>query len=324
MTRPLRIGLIGASNLAITSIIEPARKIGDVEITMVAAREISRANDYAAANNINSVAANYQELIKSGGVDLVYICLPNVLHEEWGTLALENKLHVLLEKPAAPDEAAAMRLLAAASKNNCRLIEAFHYHYHPLFTAIKQIVLDGNLGTIKSFNAKLDVPMPPSENAARWDKELGGGVMLDIGCYPVHWARHLVGEFEPIETITKFAETGVDEAVVAHVKFGNGAIGTIDVSMTPHNGQRYSRLKLEMTNGAIEVRNLVLPHYGHDFNWRIGDEWHHKEFKGGTTYFYQLQAIKEAIKSGGKLPTEGDDILKNAQSIMAILNKQVG
>lgn len=321
MTKPLRIGLIGASNLAITSIIEPARKIENTEVRMVAARDGSRAKQYAAANNIPLVANNYDELIESGEVDLVYICLPNVLHEEWAARALANNLHVLLEKPAAPNVAAVKNMLAASAQSNCRLIEAFHYHYHPLFSAIKQLVKSGNLGDVTSFNAKLDVPLPPSEYVARWDRALGGGVMLDIGCYPVHWARHLVGEFEPTRTQIKFAETGIDEAVRTEIAFADGATGSINVSMTPHDGPRYSRLNIEMTKGEIEVRNLVLPHYGHVFKWRQGDDWQHRNFIGETTYYYQLEAIKNALETGGKLPTEGDDILKNSQAIMAILNK---
>lgn len=321
MNKPLRIGLLGASNLAVASIIEPARKIANTEITMVAARDSSRAKAYAAANNIPLVASNYEELIESGEVDLVYICLPNVLHEEWAVRALANNLHVLLEKPAAPDTAAVRNLLAAAAQSNCRLVEAFHYHYHPLFGAIKQLVKSGTLGDVTSFNAKLDVPMPHSENATRWDKALGGGVMLDIGCYPVHWARHLVGEFEPKKTQIKFAETGVDEAVKTEIEFAGGATGSIDVAMTPHDGPRYSQLKIEMTKSEIEVRNLVLPHYGHIFKWRQGREWQQRDFMGETTYYYQLEAIKNAIETGAKLPTEGDDILKNSQAIMAILNR---
>jgi predicted dehydrogenase len=324
MTKPLRIGLLGASNLAVSSIIEPAKKLENVEVTMVAARDAKRASAYAATNNIPLVAASYDELIKSGEVDLVYICLPNAMHEEWGISALENNLNVLLEKPAVTNPASATNLLAAAAKHNCRLIEGFHYYYHPLFGAVRQLVKSGNMGVVKALHATLDVPMPKSENAARWDKSLGGGVMLDIGCYPVHWARHLVGEFEPTNTQIKFAETGVDEAVATNLKFENGASGSIAVSMTPHERQRYSSLSIELSEGAIEIRNLVLPHYGHLFRWRTGDEWHQDELLGETTYYCQLEAIRNALSTNQPLPTEGDDIMKNAISIKSVLDKQAG
>lgn len=327
MKRPLRIGLLGASNLAVSSIIEPAQKLENVEVRMVAARDYLRAKNYAQEHNIPIKARDYNELLKSGEIDLVYICLPNILHEEWGISAFENKINVLLEKPAAPNYDAAIRLLAAANKNNCRLIEGFHYYYHPLFGAIKNLLADKRLGEIKSFYAKLDVPLPPAQNLARWNPLMGGGVMRDIGCYPVHWARHLVGEFTPIHSEITIAETGVDEKLVAQIAFANGAIGTIDVSMTPHDGQRFSRLNLELSNGAIDVSNMVLPHFGHTLKWRIGEDWHQNEMSAQnpqtteTTFYYQLKAIRDALSSGDALPTEGDDIANNSKSIDAILNK---
>ena len=316
----LRIGIIGASNIAKLVIIEPAKQIDDIEVYGIAARDKQKAQKYANENQIPFVFDDYNELLNCDEIDLIYISLPNNLHEKWALAALNAKKHVLIEKPAAENELSALKMVKCAADNERKFFEAFHYFHHPMFQKIIEITKQNDFGEIEWIEAKLDVPLSIDEFPTRWNKALGGGVMMDIGCYPVHWFRNILGEFEVINTRIQYAKTQVDEKVETHLEFNNGAKGLIDVSMIDHKGPRFSLLHIKSKNGELHARNIVLPHFGHELKWRIGNEWFESFKSENTTYFYQLNAIKSAILNGEKNICQDKDIINNIASIEKIIS----
>ena len=130
---PVRIGLLGASRIARSAIIEPAARIAGVEVTRVAASSADKARRYAVEHGIPGIESDYAALVASDAVDLVYNALPPSGHCRWSIEALAHGKHVLCEKPFAMNAREAEHMLAAAEQANGTLIEAFHYRYHPLF-----------------------------------------------------------------------------------------------------------------------------------------------------------------------------------------------
>lgn len=315
----LRIGLLGASRIAPLAILEPAKNISGVEVVAVAARDCERARAFAAAHGIAHAAASYEDLLARDDIGLIYNALPIPLHERWTVAALAAGKHVLLEKPSAPTSAAARRMVDSATANRRRLIEAFHYRYHPLFERVLAIVAS-ELGRLEQANAVIDVPVPQRPGEIRWDPAMSGGALMDLGCYPVHWLRTLGGELTIVTADIVMAACGVDESALVRFQLANGADASLRCSMVPHDRGRLTTLTLVGQRGELFVRNPIAPQMGHELRWRLHgeQEWREETAASTTSYFHQLSAVALALNSGAPLPTEGNDIVQNLAALEAI------
>ncbi|MEO0998969.1 MAG: Gfo/Idh/MocA family oxidoreductase, partial [Pseudomonadota bacterium] len=164
----------------------------DVEVTRVAASSADKATSYASEHDIPAIEEGYAELVASDAVDLVYNALPPSGHRRWSIAALENGKHVLCEKPFALNAGEAAEMAAAAEGSSGLLIEAFHYRFHPLFERVMDIVRSGTLGSIRRLEAHFDVHIPYRPGELRHTPAVGGGALMDLGCYPVHWLRTIM------------------------------------------------------------------------------------------------------------------------------------
>jgi predicted dehydrogenase len=314
----LRIGLLGASRIAPLAILEASSSLPGVNVIAVAARDPGAAQSYAVTYGIPESEPTYEALLGRDDLDLVYIALPPAFHERWTLAALAAGKHVLLEKPSALSAVQARNMVEAAQRSGRRLIEAFHYRYHPLFKRVLEIVRSGALGRLITADAVIDVPVPQRRGEIRWDPDLGGGALMDLGCYPVHWLRTICGEFDVSAVRIALAPTGVDQSVHADLHFRNGLVGSLICAMAPHDRGRTTTLHLVGRKGELFVRNPIAPQSGHELRWRTDGEWRHETSVLTSSYFHQLVAVDAAIASGEPLPTEGDDIIENLAAIEAI------
>jgi predicted dehydrogenase len=141
---------------------------------------------------------SYEALIDSDEIDAVYVATPASLHREWTIAAIEAGKHVLCEKPLAANAEDAARIADAAADGDVVVMEAFHWRYHPLVTQMQSIFDAGILGTVEHIDARFEVEasaIPPAD--IRWDLAIGGGAMMDIGCYPASWVRWAI-DGEPV------------------------------------------------------------------------------------------------------------------------------
>lgn len=314
----LKIGLLGASRIAPSAILEASFSLPGVTVVAVAARDFDRARAYAAQHGIPSIEPSYEALLARGDLDLIYNALPVPLHEPWTVAALTAGKHVLLEKPSALTASQARTMVDAAIRTGRRLIEGFHYRYHPLFERVLELVRSGELGQIIRADAIIDVPVPFRPGEIRWDPDMGGGALMDLGCYPIHWLRTLCGPFEVRSAKIELAPTGVDQRVDATLRFMNGVEGSLACSMTPHDRGRTTTLHVVGDRGELFVRNPITPQTGHELRWRTDGDWRHETAVLTTSYFHQLAAVEVALASGTPLLTEGDDIVDNLAAIEAI------
>ncbi|HEY5848026.1 MAG TPA: Gfo/Idh/MocA family oxidoreductase, partial [Microlunatus sp.] len=219
----IRIGLLGAARIAPFAVINPARRHPDVEVTAVAARELSRAQRFAARHAIPRAYGSYADLLTDPAIDAVYIGLPNALHGRWIAAAVAAGKHVLCEKPltANADEAGSVAELVAA-RPDLVVMEAFHYRYHPLMERLLKIIESGELGRIERLAASFCFPVPPPGNI-RWSYELAGGALMDAGVYPIHLLRTLTGaEPEVVAAEARTRRPGVDRLFRADLLFPGG------------------------------------------------------------------------------------------------------
>jgi predicted dehydrogenase len=187
----VRIGLLGASGIAPNAVLKPALDIEGVEVTAVAARDVGRAEQFAALHNIPTVHDNYEALVADESLDAIYNALVPSMHAEWSIKALERGKHVLCEKPFACNATEAAEMVRVARDLDRVLMEAFHWRYHPLARAMLEVV--GRISPLVRGEAAFGFHLDDKD---RWlfQYDLGGGATMDAGCYPIHWMRTLAGE----------------------------------------------------------------------------------------------------------------------------------
>ena len=321
MNKPHRIGLLGASKIAPTAVLAPVRDNPDFVVTAVAARDPARAKAYAVEHGIPGVATDYAALISRDDVDVVYNGLPPAGHRAWTIAALEAGKAVLCEKPFARNADETRSMLEAASQEGQLLMEAFHYRFHNVMRSAEAIVRSGDLGTLKSAEAVFQVPIPKTSGELRWIKDLGGGALMDLGCYPLHALRTLIGaEPQIVSAMGVFDEDdavgGVDTAIRADLRFPAGVTASISCSMTETTPSAW--LRIEGAKGSLEIINFLAPQMGCRFTTTIGGETVVHPTEGPTTYAAQLGHLG-AVLAGETAPlTGGADALAQMTAIDAI------
>lgn len=314
----LTIGLLGASHIAPVSVIAPATRRADVDVIAVASRSLESATDYARAHHIDRVYGSYESLLADPDVDLVYNALPPSEHAPWSIAALNAGKNVLCEKPFALNSAQARSMREAASINNRRIIEAFHDYYHPLSAELRSLFASKKLGEIEHLDAEFLAAIPYDPISLRHDRALGGGALMDLGCYPLHWVRTLMGE-EPriVRAEAEFGPLGADTTICAHLEFSRGTTATVQARMDLPEGQRNS-LTVRGTRGSVRVNNIVFPTFGHRIHEAIDGVTWDRTVAGLSTYDHQMEAIVDGLATGTPLPTEGEDSVANMVAIDAI------
>lgn len=312
----LRIGLLGASRIAPTAIIAPALKRDDVEIVAVAARDPHRAAEYAKAHGIPHISGDYGDLIARADVDLIYNGLPPAAHLEWTKAALAAGKPVLCEKPFAMNAGQAAEMVEAAKAAGLPLIEAFHYRYHSVMRRAEELVRSGALGTIHRAYAVFEVPIAKTPDELRWRADLGGGGLMDLGCYPIHALRTLIGEEPQVREARGVFEDGVDVSITAALAFPSGARAEIVCAMQPDAPA--ARLTLGGSKGRLEILNFLAPQIGCRFTTVIDGQTVQQPVDGPTTYEAQLAHVVDVMVNGATPLTGGADAVANMAVIDAI------
>ncbi|TLM86591.1 Gfo/Idh/MocA family oxidoreductase [Pseudarthrobacter sp. NamE2] len=315
----LRIGILGAAGIAPAAVIQPARRRTDVEVVAVASRRAESARHFADSHRIGRFYSDYSNLVSDPGIDLIYNALPPSEHAKWSIAAVQAGKHVLCEKPFAMNADEAAQMLEAAESTGYRLIEAFHDRYHPLSAELDAVKASGGLGEIVSLRADFSTSNPFDPASLRHDPRLGGGSLMDLGCYPVHWVRAFMGEEPTVVRATgSLNPLGADLDIAAELQFPSGATALISSAMVEQPGHLNSSLEVLGTEGKLVVNNLVFPSRGHSITQSSNGLDRTWTVRGFETYDHQLEAIVQGLQSGRKLLTEGRDSLSNMKVIDGI------
>jgi predicted dehydrogenase len=314
---PVRIGILGAAAIAPLALVNPARGNAEVIVAAVAARDVSRAQAFAAKHGIARVHDSYEALIADPDVDAVYNPLPNGLHGRWTRAALAAGKHVLCEKPFTANAAEARGIAELAAKSDRVVMEAFHYRYHPLTLRVEQIIASGKLGPLERVEAAFCFPLPKFSDI-RYDYSLAGGATMDAGCYAVHMVRTFGGSTpEVVAAQAKLRGPQVDRAMTAELRFASGHTGRVHCSMWSSELLRVSA-RVIGDRGELRVVNPVLPHIFHRLSVRSADGNRVERFPRRTSYAYQLDAFAAAVLRGEPVKTTPQDAIENMAVIDAI------
>ncbi|MCB1833607.1 MAG: Gfo/Idh/MocA family oxidoreductase [Geminicoccaceae bacterium] len=190
--RKLRFGILGSAKIGREKVIPPMMKGERTEVTAIASRDGARAREVADRLGIEKAYGSYEDLLADGEVDAIYNPLPNHMHVPWTIRAAEAGKHVLCEKPVALTRAGAEPLVAAAEANNVLIQEAFMVLTHPQWIEAKRIVASGEIGELRAIQGTFSYFNDDPDNIRNM-AGIGGGGMLDIGCYPTVTSRFVTG-----------------------------------------------------------------------------------------------------------------------------------
>jgi D-xylose 1-dehydrogenase (NADP+, D-xylono-1,5-lactone-forming) len=269
VTPPLRIGILGAARIA-AAFVAGARLSSHASVVAVASREAAKAATFARTHGVASTMS-YEQLLAARDIDAVYIPLPNSLHAEWSIRAARAGKHVLCEKPLAISEAEALEMFAAADAAGVVLLEAFPYLFQPQMLQIEQLVASGAIGELRSVFAAFGFSLSNPEDF-RLVAKLGGGALLDAGCYAVSFIRQIVGCRPSRVTAAARWQGEVDQTLAATLEFESGVIGQVSCGFA--SGLHRSAL-VAGSAGVIETeyQNHTIRSDAPSFRLRRGGDW---------------------------------------------------
>lgn len=312
---PLRWGLISTAHIN-RALIPPLRTSQRNQLLAVASRTQETAHRYAMEWDIPLAYGSYQEMLDDPQIDVVYNSLPNSLHAEWTVKALQAGKHVLCEKPLATTLEDVDAMQDAARKTGRFLTEAFMYRHHPQTLKVKQMVAAGAVGKVSLIKGEFTYNMKSEQNV-RLFPELGGGSVWDVGCYPISYARFVLGS-EPQEVFgwqVKGAR-GVDEGFSGQMRFPGGAHVQFDSGFrSPYR----SRIEIVGDKGALVVPHPFNPGLNVDVRLWDGEKWEIINMPDQELYIGEVEDLADAILEGKPPRISLEYSRNNVKTILALL-----
>lgn len=306
----LRIGILGASRIAASAIVEPARELGH-RLVAVAARDPLRAQVFADKYGVERVLPSYRCVVTDPQVDVVYNPLANALHAPWNLAAVAAGKPVLTEKPFARDREEAARVAAAADAAGITVMEGFHYLFHPVTQRALSLARDGTLGDLTRVEVRMGMPAPQPDDP-RWSLELAGGALMDLGCYGLHVMRRF-GTPSVVAATAVQRTPGVDERFDAELVFPSGLTGLTTNSMV--DDQYSFTLRLIGKRGEALVHDFIKPHSDDRLTVHTEDGTTVEHHGTRTSYTYQLEAFADHVQRGTPVPLDTADAVANMSLI---------
>lgn len=260
MTDSLRWGILSTANIGRKAVIPALQAARDSEVRAVASRDVARARAFADEVGIPGAYGSYHALLEDPEVDAVYIPLPNSGHAEWTVRAAEAGKHVLCEKPLALSARECREMAAAAKAAGVLLMEAFMYRFHPRTDRVLELLAEGAVGEVRTIRSAFTFRLRNRDNI-RLDPALGGGALMDVGCYCVNVSRTLVGA-EPLAAQATARWTGgergagVDDELTGVLHFPDGVTAHFDCALTQRRREFY---EVAGTDGILGVDEAFLP-----------------------------------------------------------------
>ncbi len=322
MAEKIQWGILGNANIARVCVIPAIQKSSNSTVFALASRSLQDAQQVADQNNISHVYESYDQLLQDPRIQVIYIPLPNHLHHPWTLEALKAGKHVLCEKPLACNADQAREMTDAARNMGLLLMEAFMYRFHPRSLRIKEIIENGSIGTLRlvrsAFCYAMEQKLLASGANARLKPEMGGGALLDVGCYSVSVARWLFGcEPTHVQGQAIYHRGGVDVHFTGTLGFSDQGLATLEASFISALQQTYTAVG---STGAIELPHDAFIPWEKDAVYRVRDkdaeEGSPHSVPGADEYQLMVEHFAEAVMGQTPLVYDTQDSVFN----MAVLD----
>ena len=322
MNKKVKWGILGAANIALKKVI-PAMQSGEFcEISAIASRNLEKAQNAARDLGIEKFYGSYEELLNDAEIEAIYIPLPNNLHIDWAIKAANAGKHVLCEKPIGLNASEVRRLIETRDKTGVKIQEAFMVRTHPVWLKVRELIKENRIGKLEAISGFFSY-FNDDEANIRNKKEMGGGALMDIGCYCINISRFIFAS-EPRRVsalITKDENTKIDKLTSAMMDFPDGyATFTCSTQLVP-----YQRMQFLGTNGRIEIE--IPFNIPPDTPTRIfideGSDLYGKnieiiEFPAADQYTIQGDLFSKVILENGEQAISLEDSFANMATIDAV------
>jgi predicted dehydrogenase len=323
MNKKIRWGILSTAKIGREKVIPALQNSKNCEVIALASRDLENAKNIASQLSIPTAHGSYEDLIANPDVDAIYNPLPNHLHLKYTILALKAGKHVLCEKPIGMNQQEAKILLKEVSKHpHLKLMEAFMYKFHPQWIKAKELVKQGVLGEVKNIQTFFSYNNT-DENNIRNKADVGGGALMDIGCYCVSFPRFII-EKEPLFVIgnqTIHPDFNVDTLTSGTLFFENEVTAnfTCTTKLFP-----YQRTNILGDKGRIEIDMPCNAPLDEPTKITIytasGEETLTFE---ANQYVLQCEAFADAIINNKTVPYPIDDAFLNMKVIDAIIKSDL-
>ena len=317
--KKVRWGVLSTAKIGLEKVI-PAMQIGKYsEIAAIASQSLERGKAAAEQLGIPQAYGSYEELLADAEIDAVYIPLPNHLHVPWAIKALKAGKHVLCEKPIGLTTVEAEELLNEARKHSeLKVMEAFMYRHHPQWQRALQLVKEGKIGTLQTIHSFFSYFNADPENIRNMT-DIGGGGLMDIGCYCISLARFIFG-MEPQRVLGKLEydpEFRTDRLCSGILDFGEGTSSfTCSTQLTP-----YQRVNIFGTEGRIEIEIPfnAPPNVPCRMLHQNGDHLEEIVFEICDQYTIQGDLFSLSVLNDTEVPTPLEDAFANMKVLEAVI-----
>ena len=308
-------GLLSTANINLP-ILAAARASDLAEVTAVASRDSARAEAYAREHGLERAHGSYEALLEDPDIEAVYISLPNALHVPWTLRALEAGKHVLCEKPFSRRAEDVERAFDLAESLGLVLSEAFMYRHHPQTAKLAELVAEKAIGQLRVVRAAFSFPLTAERGTddTRFDPDLDGGAMMDVGCYCVNAIRLLAGEPEHVNAEQVLGPTGVDVVFAGTLSHADGVLAHFDcgfvlprrseLEVVGEEGSLFVATPFQVTSPGIEIRRA--------------DGVEHVAVEPGDSYQFELENVSAAIRGEAPPLLGRDDAVGQARTIEAL------
>lgn len=256
MEKKTRWGILSTANIAQKAMIPALKESPQAEVIAVCSRTQEKAQSCADELGIPRVYEGYESLLADPEIEAIYNPLPNHLHKEWTIRAAEAGKHILCEKPLGLNTDECHEMIAAAESNGVQLMEAFMYRYHPRILAAREMLRTGVIGEARTIESAFCFKLT-NKNNIRYQPDMGGGALMDVGCYCVNISRLMAGR-EPVAVQARahWASTGVDDQLTGILDFGDGLMAHFDCAI---NQERRQRCIVAGSEGYLELPMTFTP-----------------------------------------------------------------
>lgn len=309
--RKIHWGVISTASIALVEVIPAMQKGEYSQVEAIASRSREKAQEAARQLGIPKAYGSYAELLADPEIEAVYIPLPNHLHVPWSIKALEAGKHVLCEKPLGLDAGDAHRLLEASRRYpRLKVMEAFMYRHHPQWKLAQQLIKNGEIGELHSIHTFFNYYLPDPANIRNM-ADIGGGGLLDVGCYAVSLSR-LMFESEPLRTFAAIQldpQFKTDRLVTGILEFDTG-IATFTCATQLFDFQRVSILG---TRGQAELEIPFNPPVDKPSRLILHNTSGRREFELDICDQFTIQGdlFSKAILEDTPVPTPLEDAVAN-------------
>ena len=266
MSDALKWGIIGTGTIAHVF----ARGITQSQtgvLQAVGSRTQATADAFAETWHVPHRYGNYADLLMDNEVQAVYISTPHPLHAEWAIKAAQAGKHILCEKPLTLNYAQALTVIEAARSNDVFLMEAFMYRSHPQTAKLVELIRSGVIGQVRVIQATFSFNGTDDPQSRLLDNALGGGGIMDVGCYCASIARLIAGaaQGQPFADPTQvvgtghIGKTGVDEYAVASLAFPGNIVAQLFTGVRVNGG---SNAHIFGSEGSIAIPSPFTPRSG--------------------------------------------------------------